>query len=200
MTWIVRDEPNMMTDEPLTNLHEMFTETRGNGDPKCISITLKGDTRAAVNILRGFEKRGVIKLLPPATHRDLKEDRLFDVTKTQTSSKIVVVGDEYTRTICERLLGNRNLDSTSEDEAWVMVAGETTKNEDVEDGWVECSNRGSGVAQPILHCAVCGKTSGGDIVIKKCGKCLNALYCGRDCQRADYKTHQKYCNESASRV
>jgi splicing suppressor protein 51 len=29
--------------------------------------------------------------------------------------------------------------------------------------------------------------------LQACARCKTALYCGRDCQKADYKSHKKFC-------
>ncbi|KAF2276278.1 uncharacterized protein EI97DRAFT_474255 [Westerdykella ornata] len=39
-------------------------------------------------------------------------------------------------------------------------------------------------------CATCGKSAS-----LQCGRCKNAWYCNRDCQRSDWKTHRKDCSE-----
>jgi hypothetical protein len=46
----------------------------------------------------------------------------------------------------------------------------------------------------ISGCRTCGKTTskeGGEL--KACAKCLKVRYCGRPCQRADWKRHKKEC-------
>jgi MYND finger len=32
--------------------------------------------------------------------------------------------------------------------------------------------------------------------LKRCAKCKGALYCSRECQTADWKTHKKVCNKA----
>ncbi|KAH8904999.1 hypothetical protein BR93DRAFT_999029 [Coniochaeta sp. PMI_546] len=39
------------------------------------------------------------------------------------------------------------------------------------------------------HC----KKSPPEVTLKKCAKCLEALYCSRDCQKADWKSHKVVC-------
>ncbi|KAF1971628.1 hypothetical protein BU23DRAFT_590544 [Bimuria novae-zelandiae CBS 107.79] len=42
-------------------------------------------------------------------------------------------------------------------------------------------------------CATCNKAPN----LKRCAKCLKTLYCSRDCQKADWKTHKKVCAQQA---
>ncbi|KAF9700337.1 hypothetical protein EKO04_001641 [Ascochyta lentis] len=44
-------------------------------------------------------------------------------------------------------------------------------------------------------CAYCKKTAEtrGLQCLQSCARCKTALYCGRDCQKADYKSHKKVC-------
>ncbi|KAK7943092.1 MYND domain protein, partial [Apiospora aurea] len=44
------------------------------------------------------------------------------------------------------------------------------------------------------ECNACKKTG---IDLKKCSKCQTTLYCSRDCQKADWKSHKKVCNSNA---
>ena len=43
-----------------------------------------------------------------------------------------------------------------------------------------------------LPCRFC-KTS--DIPTKKCSKCKNEVYCGKECQKIDWPFHKRFCNE-----
>ncbi|KAI0455976.1 putative MYND domain protein [Xylaria acuta] len=43
-------------------------------------------------------------------------------------------------------------------------------------------------------CNTCKKASP---ELKKCAKCTTTLYCSRDCQKADWKTHKKICGKQA---
>jgi splicing suppressor protein 51 len=43
-------------------------------------------------------------------------------------------------------------------------------------------------------CANCKKT---DVDLKACSKCKTAHYCGRDCQKTDWKSHKKVCSTAA---
>jgi hypothetical protein len=41
---------------------------------------------------------------------------------------------------------------------------------------------------------VCGKGDG----VRKCSKCKTVGYCGRDCQKQDWKNHKKVCAQLAN--
>ncbi len=43
-------------------------------------------------------------------------------------------------------------------------------------------------------CTTCKKASS---ELKRCAKCSTTLYCSRDCQKADWKTHKKVCGKQA---
>ncbi|KAI0814157.1 putative MYND domain protein [Xylaria sp. FL0064] len=43
-------------------------------------------------------------------------------------------------------------------------------------------------------CTNCKKASS---ELKRCAKCSTTLYCSRDCQKADWKTHKKICGKQA---
>ncbi|PHH63855.1 hypothetical protein CDD81_5412 [Ophiocordyceps australis] len=45
-----------------------------------------------------------------------------------------------------------------------------------------------------LECYNC-KKPGAETALKKCAKCWTALYCSRDCQKADWKAHKKVCGK-----
>ena len=46
----------------------------------------------------------------------------------------------------------------------------------------------------MASCAGCGAQSGENgSPLKRCAKCKQVLYCGRECQRADYKEHKRVC-------
>jgi hypothetical protein len=40
-----------------------------------------------------------------------------------------------------------------------------------------------------IVCTVCGKIEG----VRKCGRCKAVTYCGKDHQKADWKTHRGVC-------
>jgi len=45
-------------------------------------------------------------------------------------------------------------------------------------------------------CKVCGKVEDGNtVVLKKCAGCKQKLYCSRECQAADWKTHKTICQK-----
>jgi hypothetical protein len=41
----------------------------------------------------------------------------------------------------------------------------------------------------LLQCNVCATTSN----LHWCGKCVDSVYCGKDCQAIDWETHRKNC-------
>ncbi|KAF8162110.1 hypothetical protein BJ912DRAFT_1006650 [Pholiota molesta] len=43
-----------------------------------------------------------------------------------------------------------------------------------------------------LSCSVCNKPES-EAEIKRCGRCRDRFYCGRECQAADWKTHKPKC-------
>lgn len=45
-----------------------------------------------------------------------------------------------------------------------------------------------------LGCKICGKMVE-KIVLLRCGKCGTARYCGRECQKSDWKLHKKMCSK-----
>lgn len=46
------------------------------------------------------------------------------------------------------------------------------------------------------ECWHCHKTEDRALEIyKRCGNCLEAIYCSRECQKSDYKGHKKFCAE-----
>ncbi|KAF9728397.1 hypothetical protein PMIN01_13530 [Paraphaeosphaeria minitans] len=51
------------------------------------------------------------------------------------------------------------------------------------------------MANETKTCAYCKKTAEAREVpcLQACARCKTALYCGRDCQKADYKSHKKVC-------
>jgi hypothetical protein len=52
-----------------------------------------------------------------------------------------------------------------------------------------CSN----LTGKLERCSGCGKIEGKKNEFKKCSRCQVAVYCGRDCQKADWKAHKKVC-------
>jgi len=45
----------------------------------------------------------------------------------------------------------------------------------------------------LMICAGCGKQEPALNVFKKCTRCLQVYYCGRDCQLSHWKAHKKVC-------
>ena len=72
-----------------------------------------------------------------------------------------------------------------------------------EEGLLLLPHEGEGVAAPVstasaapaapLCCNVCG-ASGGDL--QMCAGCRSAIYCGRDCQKADWRAHKAACRRA----
>lgn len=44
------------------------------------------------------------------------------------------------------------------------------------------------------HCTTCGKESTDDL--DRCSKCKTVYYCGRKCQKIDWKEHKRECTTS----
>eukprot|EP01102_Stenamoeba_stenopodia_P003020 TRINITY_DN12953_c0_g1_i1.p1 TRINITY_DN12953_c0_g1~~TRINITY_DN12953_c0_g1_i1.p1 ORF type:complete len:448 (+),score=102.43 TRINITY_DN12953_c0_g1_i1:126-1469(+) len=53
--------------------------------------------------------------------------------------------------------------------------------------------------QVALGCVVCNKIENGtDMILKRCGGCKKKMYCSRECQAADWKTHKLKCVPSTA--
>ncbi|KAF9475460.1 hypothetical protein BDN70DRAFT_814041 [Pholiota conissans] len=50
-----------------------------------------------------------------------------------------------------------------------------------------------------LACSVCHKTESKEGNIKRCSRCRDRFYCGRDCQASDWPTHKRTCGAISSR-
>ncbi|PFH61460.1 hypothetical protein XA68_17291 [Ophiocordyceps unilateralis] len=48
------------------------------------------------------------------------------------------------------------------------------------------------MAPECIHC----KKSPPEVKLRNCAKCSSALYCSRDCQKADWKAHKKICGKN----
>ncbi|KAF8204539.1 hypothetical protein BJ912DRAFT_938625 [Pholiota molesta] len=44
-----------------------------------------------------------------------------------------------------------------------------------------------------LSCSVCSTPASEDTAIKRCSRCRERFYCGKDCQEADWPTHKRTC-------
>jgi hypothetical protein len=55
-------------------------------------------------------------------------------------------------------------------------------------------------ADSNVVCAVCKKTASDANIpnLKKCSRCFSVVYCGAECQKADWKTHKPNCKPAAS--
>ncbi|TFK87936.1 hypothetical protein K466DRAFT_490001 [Polyporus arcularius HHB13444] len=42
----------------------------------------------------------------------------------------------------------------------------------------------------LLFCHHCGRLPTEDVRLKRCVRCSVTLYCGRECQKADWPTHK----------
>ncbi|KAI1646304.1 hypothetical protein F4815DRAFT_472792 [Daldinia loculata] len=51
--------------------------------------------------------------------------------------------------------------------------------------------------QEKSKCGVCGKAEGGDIAIKRCGRCKASFYCSTSCQQKDWPLHKDECRARA---
>ncbi|KAF2119637.1 hypothetical protein BDV96DRAFT_486694 [Lophiotrema nucula] len=47
-------------------------------------------------------------------------------------------------------------------------------------------------------CATCSKAGSEAPNLKICAKCKSTLYCSRECQKADWKSHKKVCSQQAA--
>lgn len=54
----------------------------------------------------------------------------------------------------------------------------------------------TGTALEIMPCKVCGDTK----ETKRCGQCKSVAYCGREHQKADWKSHKEICNMLRSKA
>jgi hypothetical protein len=48
----------------------------------------------------------------------------------------------------------------------------------------------------LRHCAVCHAQEPAMDLFKKCRGCKDVVYCGKVCQKSDWKTHKKLCNKA----
>lgn len=52
----------------------------------------------------------------------------------------------------------------------------------------------------VRACQKCGKEESKDgPELMRCARCRNAMYCGVECQKADWKSHKGYCSKVASK-
>ncbi|USP79097.1 uncharacterized protein yc1106_06371 [Curvularia clavata] len=56
------------------------------------------------------------------------------------------------------------------------------------------------MSETALKCSACGKTATdkGVVTLNRCSRCKKTIYCNRDCQKADWKTHKKICAQQAN--
>lgn len=56
------------------------------------------------------------------------------------------------------------------------------------------------VTNYVRACQKCGKEERKDGPrLMKCSRCRNVMYCGTECQKADWKGHKSYCSKVASK-
>ncbi|KAK4099165.1 hypothetical protein N658DRAFT_174868 [Parathielavia hyrcaniae] len=48
----------------------------------------------------------------------------------------------------------------------------------------------------VSKCRNCGKPGSEEVRLKKCSRCLEAVYCSAECQKKDWKKHRMECEES----
>ena len=48
----------------------------------------------------------------------------------------------------------------------------------------------------MAECAACGKSESGGKHYKPCNRCHSVSYCGRKCQKGDWKAHKKACKKA----
>mmetsp|Transcript_2923 Transcript_2923/g.4231 ORF Transcript_2923/g.4231 Transcript_2923/m.4231 type:complete len:242 (-) Transcript_2923:147-872(-) len=53
--------------------------------------------------------------------------------------------------------------------------------------------KGKNAKQICAKCKLDGPTMG--VTLSVCSRCKNVYYCGRECQRADWKVHKKHCSK-----
>lgn len=64
-------------------------------------------------------------------------------------------------------------------------------------GWEEDKRRGQ-QRVALRSCAGCGATEDSLRSFGKCEGCKQVVYCGRECQKRDWKAHKKACKAAAS--
>lgn len=97
----------------------------------------------------------------------------------------------YSIVACGKMPTAETFRSATDDEVMKMVlaplgGGERTAEEVY--GIEETMQR-----MALMNCAGCGCSEGSIGVFKKCPRCQNAFYCGRECQRKNWKAHKKTC-------
>ncbi|KAJ7496284.1 hypothetical protein B0H11DRAFT_2000425 [Mycena galericulata] len=47
----------------------------------------------------------------------------------------------------------------------------------------------------VYACSICNKTTDDRNTLRRCARCKRVWYCSKECQKADWKTHKKYCGQ-----
>jgi MYND finger len=186
------DESNVVVDD----LHAIFAAPPTQGGIKHACIRTNDTDRARRNSMEDIEDTVNIIQRDRAKNTDIVIGSKNDGSGESTIRVMIRRGvHEKTLAQLQLIPGVRVVTSeqSSLQRDWVLLG----ENEEVTSMSVAHETL---PVIPLLQCIVCGKTSTsdvGDIVMKKCGKCMNVIYCGVECQRADYSKHKNICGETA---
>lgn len=191
-TYTAMNEHNVVVED----LHAMFAEPAAHGGKKCGCIRMVDTTRARRNSMEDIGDGDNAIHSKPSKNVDIAVGRMNESG-----------GESMIRVAIRRGVNEKTL---AQLQLLPGIKVVTSEPSNLQCDWVLMEEGGEVASMsaiheplpiiPLLQCIVCGKTStsdAGDVIMKKCGKCMNAIYCGVECQRADYSKHKNNCIENA---